>query len=142
MDNRSIIKSLPPGTDYQGYNVTEMVPFDETEIILKRATDDGAVIALTVLFFVVGAIGILGNLLVIVAVVCSQKMRSSMTNLLIMNLALADLLIMVLGIPEIVLFMMNKGWTFTDVTCRVNRYVLVTSLYASVLTLMSLCVER
>lgn len=115
---------------------------DDTGITPVEATDQSTVVYLTILFFVIGVIGILGNVLVIFAVICSKKMRSSMTNLLITNLAFADLMIMVLGIPEIFQFMMNKGWTFDNLMCRINRYVLVTSLYGSVLTLISLCVER
>ena len=106
------------------------------------ATDDDTIIYLSIIFFLVGVVGISGNLLVVFAVVCNKKMRGSMTNLLITNLAVADLIIMVLGVPEIIQFMMNKGWTLDDITCRVSRYVLVTALYASVLTLLSLCVER
>ena len=111
-------------------------------IVAVDATDSNTVVYLSILFFVIGVIGIMGNLLVVSAVVCSKKMRGSMTNLLITNLAFADLLIMVLGIPEIIQFMMNKGWTFDTVVCRINRYVLVAALYGSVLTLISLCVER
>ncbi|KAL4227840.1 Chemokine (C-C motif) receptor 2 [Mactra antiquata] len=112
------------------------------DMVEVKATHEITVIYLTILFFIIGVIGILGNLLVIFAVICSKKMRKSMTNLLITNLAFADLLIMVFGIPEIFQFMMNKGWTFDDFMCRGNRYILVTSLYGSVLTLISLCVER
>lgn len=140
--NTSIWKRISAEFEIKGaYNITGVWK-EDVEVLTEVATGPGVVVILTAIFFAVGAIGILGNLLVIFAVVCSQKMRKSMTNLLITNLAFADLLIMVLGVPEIIQFMMNKGWTFHDVTCRVNRYVLVTSLYGSVLTLMSLCVER
>ena len=112
------------------------------DIFAVGATDEDTIIYLSIIFFFIGVVGISGNLLVVFAVVCNKKMRGSMTNLLITNLAFADLMIMVLGVPEIIQFMMNKGWTLDNVTCRVNRYILVTSLYASVLTLLSLCVER
>ncbi|KAL8576729.1 hypothetical protein ACOMHN_067176 [Nucella lapillus] len=69
-------------------------------------------------------------------------MRSSVTNLLITNLAIADLVIMIFGIPEIVQVMINQGWVLTASLCKANRFVLVVSLYASVLTLVSICVER
>ena len=115
---------------------------DETELMEVVSTDASTVIYLTILFFVIGLIGVLGNMLVIFAVICSRKMRTSMTNLLITNLATADLIIMALGIPEIIQFMMNKGWRLSDLSCRINRFILVTSLYGSVLTLISLCVER
>ncbi|KAK3601039.1 hypothetical protein CHS0354_029263 [Potamilus streckersoni] len=113
-----------------------------SNVVIVEAAKSDIVIFLSMLFFIIGAVGIIGNSLVIFAVIFSRKMRGSMTNLLITNLAVADLAIMVLGIPEIVQFMMNKGWTFDSLTCRINRYILVTSLYGSVLTLISLCVER
>ena len=112
------------------------------DVLSIGATDENTIIYLSIIFFIIGVVGISGNMLVVFAVVCNRKMRGSMTNLLITNLACADLMIMILGVPEIIQFMMNKGWTFDNLTCRLNRYILVTSLYASVLTLLSLCVER
>ncbi|XP_062607749.1 neuropeptide receptor 15-like [Saccostrea cucullata] len=100
------------------------------------------VVGLSLLFFVISVIGICGNSFVVCAVVCNKKMRTSMTNLLITNLAFADLLIMVFGIPETILFMLEQGWLFNRTACKVNRYIMVTSLYGSVLTLIALCVER
>ncbi|KAJ8304340.1 hypothetical protein KUTeg_017923 [Tegillarca granosa] len=99
-------------------------------------------VCLTLLFFIIGVVGICGNSLVIFAVIFNKKMRTSMTNLLITNLAFADLVIMVFGIPETIQFMMRRGWTLERIACKVNRYILVTSLYGSVLTLIALCVER
>lgn len=100
------------------------------------------IVGFSVLFFVIGTVGIIGNFLVVYAVVCDRKMRSSVTNLLITNLAIADLVIMIFGIPEIVQVMINRGWVLNEHLCKVNRFVLVVSLYASVLTLISICVER
>ncbi|XP_070184844.1 neuropeptide receptor 15-like [Littorina saxatilis] len=100
------------------------------------------IVAFSLLFFAIGAIGIAGNYLVVYAVVCDRKMRSSVTNLLITNLAIADMVIMIFGVPEIVQVMMNQGWVLNAHLCRVNRFVLVVSLYASVLTLVAICVER
>ncbi|XP_050403343.1 neuropeptide receptor 15 [Patella vulgata] len=100
------------------------------------------VIGFSVLFLVIGIIGIIGNILVIYTVISDKKMRSSATNLLITNLAFADLIIMIFGIPEIVQFMINKGWVMDLLSCKINRFILVSSLYASVFTLVSICIER
>ena len=99
-------------------------------------------VSFSALFFIIGTIGILGNCLVIYIVFSDSSMRVSMTNMLIVNLAVADLLILVFGIPEIVMFMINKGWLLGVELCRIQRAVLVVSLYASVMTLLALCVER
>ena len=100
------------------------------------------IILSSLLFMCIGVIGIGGNLLVICSVMCNKKMRTSMTNLLITNLAVADLLIMVFGIPEIVVVVRNSGYLYNLATCKANRYVLVTALYGSSLTLVALSVER
>ncbi|XP_076105649.1 neuropeptide receptor 15-like [Mytilus galloprovincialis] len=102
----------------------------------------GVVIGLAMLFFIIGVVGVVGNSLVIFAVLLNRKMRTSMTNLLITNLAIADLVILLLGIPETILFMTNKGWTLDKMACKSNRFILVTALYGSVLTLIALCIER
>lgn len=107
-----------------------------------HARSSATLVLLSLLFFVIGITGICGNALVVFAVILNRKMRTSMTNLLITNLAMADLVIMILGVPETIQFMMDNGWTLQEVYCKVNRYILVTALYGSVLTLMALCVER
>ena len=94
------------------------------------------------LFCVVGLVGMAGNVLVVYIVLKDRKMRKSVTNLLILNLAVADSLLMVFGVPEIVQFMLDRGWLLGLIACRVNRSVLVAALYASVLTLVAVCVER
>lgn len=65
-----------------------------------------------------------------------------MTNMLILNLALADSLIMLFGLPEIAMFLMNEGWQLGQAACTVDRTVLVCALYCSVLTLVAVCIER
>ena len=69
-------------------------------------------------------------------------MRHSATNLFIANLAGADLVIMVFGVPEIVQFVINRGWLLGLTLCRAQRFILVSSLYASIWTLMAVCIER
>ena len=106
------------------------------------AASDGSLITLSLLFCTIGTIGLVGNLLVIYIILSDKKMRRSVTNLFIMNLALADLLIMLFGIPEIVMFMLNRGWLLGLAMCKFQRYVLTVSVYVSIMTLVAVCVER
>lgn len=108
----------------------------------SEATSSEVVVSLSLLFFVIGVVGILGNSLVIIVILIDRKMRNSVTNIFIMNLAIADLIIMVFGVPEIIQFMMNKGWIIGQELCKFNRFVLVVALYTSVLSLVSVCIER
>ena len=62
----------------------------------------GAVVTLSILFCIVGIAGLIGNFLVMWVVLTDRKMRNSVTNIFITNLALADFLIMLFGIPEII----------------------------------------
>ncbi|CAL1526975.1 unnamed protein product [Lymnaea stagnalis] len=101
-----------------------------------------SIICLACLFFTIVVVGIIGNCLVIVVILTDLKMRQSVTNLLIINLALADLIIMIFGVPEIAMFMMNRGWMLGSLACRINRFILVVALYSSVISLVVLCIER
>ena len=104
--------------------------------------DLSAIIGISLLFCVIGIIGITGNVCVIFIILTDAKMRRSVTNLFIMNLAVSDLLIMLWGVPDIVQFMINRGWLLGEPLCKLERYVLVVSLYSSVITLVAVCVER
>ena len=150
----NVSKAVVSYTSYVDSNVTGSMGNDTFSMNLEWTNSTGeynkltentshqTIILCSCLFFVVGVIGIFGNLLVILSVLFNKKMRTSMTNLLITNLAVADLVVMVFGIPEIVLFMRNTGWTLNVITCKVNRYILVSALYGSILTLLALSVER
>ncbi|KAL8570768.1 hypothetical protein ACOMHN_006918 [Nucella lapillus] len=96
---------------------------------------------LSLLFFVIVLVGIIGNALVIFVILTDRKMRQSVTNLLILNLAVADLVMMVLGVPEIVQFVLDRGWVIGIVFCRLDRFLLVVCLYVSVMSLVSVCIE-
>ena len=114
-------------------NVTDNVPGQSPLI---------SIILVSLLFCIVGIVGIVGNTSIILIIATDRKMRRSVTNLYISNLAVADLLVMLFGIPEIVQFIMNRGWLLGEVMCKVDRCVLVLSLYTSVFTQVAVCVER
>ncbi|KAI0235686.1 Tachykinin-like peptides receptor 86C, partial [Lamellibrachia satsuma] len=115
---------------------------DNITAIAQVPASAEAVVALSILFFGIGFVGIAGNLLVICVILSDRSMRGSPTNVFIMNLSLADLLILVFGVPEIIQFILNRGWILGPTVCKVNRYILVVALYTSVLTLVGVCVER
>ncbi|XP_076322000.1 neuropeptide receptor 15-like [Tachypleus tridentatus] len=100
------------------------------------------IISLSVLFFVIGSVGLVGNFLVIYMILSDTRMRSSMTNLFIMNLAISDFIIMIVCVPDIIQFMENNGWQLGLTSCKVIRFSEVSALYASVMTLVSVCIER
>lgn len=130
----SVLSTLDNQTEWA--NTTSLQPH------AAGAARTETVIALSLLFCMIETVGIVGNLLVIIVVVVDRKMRRSPTNMFILNLAVADFLIMVCGIPEIVQFMLNRGWLMGLTMCRIERFALVCCLYASIMTLMAVCIER
>ncbi|XP_064651669.1 neuropeptide receptor 15-like [Lineus longissimus] len=102
----------------------------------------GAVYGITFFFSLILVVGIIGNLLVIYAILSDRKMRSSVTNLFIINLAIADFLIMIFGVTDVVLFAIDRGWLLGEPLCKFQRFIMTCGLYVSVMTLLSLCVER
>ncbi|XP_067136805.1 neuropeptide receptor 15-like [Centruroides vittatus] len=130
------------------YNLTNLSDINQT-IELNVDINDrvdvasySAIVCLSFLFFVIGSIGIVGNLLVIYAILSDKRMRRSVTNLLLMNLAVSDFINMVVCIPDIIQFIENHGWRLGLPLCKVLRFTEVFALYASVMTLVSVCIER
>ena len=129
-------------TSTNGFNWSEgLVQRNATSLDPDPASTE-SIVLMSLMFIVIGCTGLFGNFLVIVVILVDRKMRNSVTNIFIMNLAIADFLIMLFGIPEIVQFMLNTGWLIGEVMCKVNRFILVVSLYVSILSLVTVCIER
>ncbi|CAG9569583.1 unnamed protein product [Danaus chrysippus] len=84
---------------------------------------------------------IAGNCLVIAAVLCSSKLRS-VTNLFIVSLAVADLLVGVAVLPFSATREVFKVWIFGDVWCSVWLAVDVWMCTASILNLCAISLDR
>ncbi|PSN49608.1 Allatostatin-A receptor [Blattella germanica] len=68
-------------------------------------------------------------------------MRST-TNLLIINLAVADLLFIVFCVPFTATDYVLPFWPFGDVWCKIVQYLIVVTAYASVYTLVLMSLDR
>jgi allatostatin receptor len=78
---------------------------------------------------------------VVLVVAVNQQMRST-TNLLIINLAVADLLFIVFCVPFTATDYMLPFWPFGDVWCKIVQYLIVVTAYASVYTLVLMSLDR
>lgn len=74
-----------------------------------------------VLVFVVGLVG---NSLVCIAVFRNRSMRT-VTNYFIMNLAIADFLVILICLPPTVIWDVTSTWFFGNVACKVVLYLQV-----------------
>uniref|UniRef100_A0A1I8IM53 DNA polymerase eta n=1 Tax=Macrostomum lignano TaxID=282301 RepID=A0A1I8IM53_9PLAT len=79
-------------------------------------------IVLLCLYCIVLLAGLLGNALVIAAVLRKQTMRTA-TNMFLVNLALADFLVILLCLVPTVIEDVMESWLFGDAACRVLKYL-------------------
>ncbi|XP_017786132.1 PREDICTED: octopamine receptor Oamb [Nicrophorus vespilloides] len=84
---------------------------------------------------------IVGNCLVIAAVFCSSKLRS-VTNLFIVSLAVADLLVGLAVLPFSATWEIFKVWIFGQVWCKIWLALDVWMCTASILNLCAISLDR
>ncbi|GFR22861.1 allatostatin-A receptor [Trichonephila clavata] len=98
-------------------------------------------IVVPILFGIIVVVGLIGNALVVIVVTCNPQMRST-TNLLIINLAMADLLFIVFCVPFTAWDYALPYWPFGDAWCRVVQYLVIVCAYASIYTLVLMSLDR
>lgn len=113
MSHENFTKFLNDSLDYHPH--TPSVPTHELTIIQWLQI---------IIFAIVCLVGLVGNTLVIYVVVRFSKMQT-VTNMYIVNLAIADECFLV-GIPFLLVTMINKGWIFGKVACK--GYMISTSI--------------
>lgn len=102
-------------------------------------------VVLTVLYAIIFPIALLGNSLVLYVVFKRQSMRSVL-NLLIVNMAIADLLVTVFIMPYSVAYLFVELEWFSGIVgvilCKTIHFSLTASIAASVITLIVITVDR
>ncbi|EFN76143.1 orexin receptor type 2 [Harpegnathos saltator] len=99
---------------------------------------DWVLIAMHSIVFVVGLIG---NALVCMAVYRNHSMRT-VTNYFIVNLAVADLLVLLICLPPSVLWDVTETWFLGLKLCKAVPYLQTVSVSVSVLTLTFISIDR
>ncbi|XP_073963138.1 octopamine receptor in mushroom bodies [Choristoneura fumiferana] len=105
-----------------------------------RWDEPASLVSLAVLALI-DVLVIAGNCLVIAAVLCSSKLRS-VTNLFIVSLAVADLLVGVAVLPFSATREVFEVWIFGNVWCSVWLAVDVWMCTASILNLCAISLDR
>ncbi|KAK2145207.1 hypothetical protein LSH36_695g01011 [Paralvinella palmiformis] len=127
-----LITSSPPEGGICG-NSTECIGYQAFESIVR--------IVVPIFFGLIVVIGVIGNLLVVIVVVSNKQMRNT-TNLLIINLAAADLLFIVICVPFTAAVYAMPVWPFGLVWCKIYQYMVNVTAYASVYTLVCMSFDR
>ena len=84
---------------------------------------------------------LVGNSFVILIIALDRRMHKP-ANWLILNLAVCDLLILVLCLTLEVANSFSQYWLLGKLFCKLNSYIQVTTVVASVLTLMTIAYDR
>ncbi|CAK5088901.1 unnamed protein product [Meloidogyne enterolobii] len=89
-------------------------------------------------------VGLTANILVVIAILSDRKMRKSPMNLLLLNLAIADLLYLLAFTPFWLSMSVygDGGWHFSDMFCPIARFFGNIFLVISILTYLAICIER
>lgn len=104
-------------------------------------------IFLIVLFLIILLIGLIGNSLVLLSVLTSHiQIRRSSTNLLLVNLSCADLIILIFNLFDVLQFSLDRSWPTAWhlglPLCKIVRFAQVFGCYVSVQTLLVISIER
>jgi len=95
-----------------------------------------------VLYVVIIVLGLGGNSMTLLVVAVNREMRT-VTNVFIVSLAISDALIAGVNMPlHMRLFLQHHEWTLGLVTCKLSAYTQGVVIVASLLTLISLAIDR
>ena len=86
-------------------------------------------------------VGIIGNSLVFLTIMFQKQMRST-TNILILNLAIAELLFIFICVPTTGLNYVLSVWYFGDIFCRISQYTSNVTAYVIILLLVFMSFDR
>ncbi|GFS46519.1 octopamine receptor Oamb [Trichonephila inaurata madagascariensis] len=103
--------------------------------------DNAKNISLIIILGLINAIVIVGNLLVVMAVFASAKLRT-VTNFLIVSLAISDLLVGLAVLPYSISLEVLELWIFGELWCQMWLAVDVWLCTASILNLCAISIDR
>ncbi|KAI0228157.1 Neuropeptide CCHamide-1 receptor, partial [Lamellibrachia satsuma] len=94
-----------------------------------------------VLFLIIFVVGVLGNGALIFIVARNASLHN-VPNILIVNLACGDLLLILVSVPFTATIYTLVEWPYGEPMCRVNEFLQCMSLGVSVFTLIALSLDR
>ncbi|XP_054083196.1 trissin receptor isoform X1 [Zeugodacus cucurbitae] len=135
----SQIATANGGTSDISFNDSDnLLEEDDREYIFDRT--DVRIIFIT-LYTLVFCCCFFGNLLVILVVTLSRRLRS-ITNFFLANLALADFCVGLFCVMQNLSIYLIDSWVFGEFLCRMYQFVHSLSYTASIFILVVICMER
>ncbi|CAL1603471.1 unnamed protein product [Knipowitschia caucasica] len=130
--------SFPESLLYDSFFPENVSDSNATERVIHQDATSSMVI--TLIYFAVCAVGLCGNALVIYVILRYAKMKT-VTNIYILNLAVADVLCMT-SLPFIGLQLALVHWPFGEVLCRLIMSVDSLNQFTSIFCLMVMSIDR
>ncbi|XP_005989416.1 neuropeptide Y receptor type 6 [Latimeria chalumnae] len=96
---------------------------------------------LIIAYSVIIIVGLFGNLCLII-IVKKQKESHNVTNILIANLSLSDVLICAMCIPFTLVYTLMDHWIFGEAMCKTSSFVQSMSVSVSIFSLVLIAIER
>ncbi|KAA8594803.1 alpha-1D adrenergic receptor [Etheostoma spectabile] len=125
---------------FNGSAVDQIFPNDSITTC-HNFTMDSQVVGVGILLAVFISVAIVGNILVILSVVCNRHLQT-VTNFFIVNLAIADLLLSIIVLPFSASLEVLGCWVFGRVFCNIWAAVDVLCCTASILSLCVISIDR
>ena len=94
------------------------------------------------LFCLISVVGVIGNSFVIYVIASTPHMRTSATNILLLNLAVADLYFLIVCAPFMAYKYATVSWNFGHLACKLVGFSTYTSSYVTVYTLVAISALR
>ncbi|XP_059842703.1 succinate receptor 1-like [Hypanus sabinus] len=96
---------------------------------------------LTSMYSIEFLLGLVGNIIVISGYIfCLKNWKCS--NIYLFNLSISDLIFICTLPMFVVYYAKGKHWVFGDFLCKMNRYILYTNMYLSMLFLACISIDR
>ena len=124
---------------YENSSMSQSELADDPSIDLKQVPT--IVIVLLILMFVVGAPK---NFQVVRCLLCNKNRLYSKSrhHLLLLNLAIADTVVLFIMIPGEIAWRLTSDWRAGNVACKAYQFVRVFGLYASSMILVCISIDR
>ncbi|XP_071568492.1 orexin receptor type 2-like [Temnothorax nylanderi] len=114
---------------------------DYIELMVRHIFPKFSYWVLIAMHSIVFVVGLIGNALVCMAVYRNHSMRN-VTNYFIVNLAVADLLVLLICLPPSVLWDVTETWFLGLKLCKAVPYLQTVSVSISILTLTFISIDR
>jgi hypothetical protein len=124
-------------------NKTASINNYQTILIMEEYFSSNFVLKTKLLAFVIIILtSLIANILIIVVIFSDKSMRSKPTNYFIINLAVCDLVVVLLCSWAQILSTINSSWVLSLTYCKIKSYLQMVSEIASVFTLTLIAYDR